>query len=93
MSDLTKSILDRCLHAVWQRTQRKHLAGGLLAFACWFVPLFFVAVIIDRFTYTPGWLRAYSQGVTAWMPNPAVACGPENRAGINMIEAAATGIR
>jgi hypothetical protein len=58
MSDLTKSFLDRCLHAVWQRTQQKHFASGLLAFARWFVPLFFAAIIIDRFAYTPGWLRA-----------------------------------
>ena len=43
---------------MWQRTQRKHFAGGLLAFARWFVPLFFVAIIIDRFAYLPGWLRA-----------------------------------
>ena len=58
MSDLTESFLDRCLHAVWQRTQRKHFASGLLAFARWFVQLFFAAIIIDRFAYTPGWLRA-----------------------------------
>ena len=58
MSELTISSLDRCLRAVWLRTQRKHFAGGLLAFARWFVPLFFVAIIIDRFAYTPGWLRA-----------------------------------
>ena len=58
MSELTKSSLDRCLRAVWQRTQRKHFAGGLLTFARWFVPLFFIAIVIDRFAYLPGWLRA-----------------------------------
>ena len=58
MSATPQNYLDRCLRAVWQRTQRKHLAGGLLAFARWFVPLFFVAIIIDRFAYLPGWLRA-----------------------------------
>ena len=58
MSALTKSFLDRCLHAVWQRTQRKHFASGLLAIVRWFVPLFVIAIIIDRFAYTPGWLRA-----------------------------------
>ena len=58
MSENTHSSLNQCLRAVWQRGQRKHLIGGLLAFARWFVPLFFVAVIIDRFAYLPGWLRA-----------------------------------
>lgn len=57
MSGNTPSTLDRCLRAVWQRRQRKHLLGGLLAFARWFVPLFFVAIIIDRFTYLPSGLR------------------------------------
>ena len=58
MSEKPHSSLNQCLRAVWQRTQRKHFIGGLLAFARWFVPLFFVAIIIDRFTYLPGWVRA-----------------------------------
>ena len=58
MTEDTHSSLNQCLRAVWQRRQRKHLVAGLLAFARWFVPLFFVAVIIDRFTYLPGWVRA-----------------------------------
>jgi len=58
MSENTHSTLNQCLRAVWQRTQRKHFIGGLLAFAHWFVPLFFFVVIIDRFTYLPGWVRA-----------------------------------
>ena len=73
MSDNTHSSLNQCLRAVWHRTQRKHFVGGLLAFARWFVPLFFVAIIIDRFTYLPGWVRAIAALVliaaasrTAW---------------------------
>lgn len=58
MSENPHSSLNQCLRAVWQRSQRKHTIGGLLAFARWFVPLFFVAIIIDRFTYLPGWVRA-----------------------------------
>ena len=58
MSANTKSVLDGCLRAVWRRTQRKHFAGGLLAFARWFIPLFLVVIVIDRFTFAPGWLRA-----------------------------------
>jgi len=57
MSENPHSSLNQCLRAVWHRTQRKHFAGGLLAFARWLVPLFFVAIIIDRFTYLPGWVR------------------------------------
>ncbi|BCX49052.1 IgA-specific metalloendopeptidase [Haloferula helveola] len=58
MSENTHSALNRCLRAVWQRRQRKHLVGGLLAFARWFVPLFLVLILIDRFTFLPGWARA-----------------------------------
>jgi hypothetical protein len=58
MIEETHSSLNQCLRAVWQRRQRKNLIAGLLAFARWFVPLFFLAVIIDRFTYLPGWVRA-----------------------------------
>ncbi len=58
MSATPQNYLDHCLRAVWKRTQQKHLSSGLLAFVRWFVPLFFVAVIIDRFAYLPGWLRA-----------------------------------
>jgi hypothetical protein len=58
MSEKTHSHLNQCLRAVWQRRQRKHLVAGLLAFARWFVPLFLLAVIIDRFAYLPGSVRA-----------------------------------
>jgi hypothetical protein len=58
MSETTHSALNHCLRAVWQRTQRKHLVGGLLAFARWFVPLFLIAIVIDRYTFLPGWARA-----------------------------------
>ena len=58
MSENTHSSLNKCLRAVWHRSQRKHFISGLLAFARWSVPLFFVAIIIDRFTYLPGWVRA-----------------------------------
>lgn len=50
--------LNQCLRAVWQRSQRKQALGGLLAFARWFVPLFVVAAIIDRYAFLSGWLRA-----------------------------------
>lgn len=57
MSDNNNMEMNQCLHAVWQRAQRKHLVGGLLAFARWFVPLFVVTIIIDRFAYLPGSIR------------------------------------
>ncbi len=58
MSEHTQQAMMPCLRAVWQRAQRKHAAGGLLAFACWFVPLFLAIMVIDRYAYLPGWLRA-----------------------------------
>ena len=58
MSAATDNSLNQCLSSVWQRAQRKHLLGGLLAFTRWFVPLFLVIIVIDRFAYFPGWLRA-----------------------------------
>lgn len=58
MSNASDNSLDQCLRAVWQRTQRRHASGALLAFARWFVPLFLGIILIDRFTYMPGWLRA-----------------------------------
>ena len=54
MSHTSHNALNQCLRAVWRRTQRKHLLGGLLAFARWFVPLFLVAIAIDRFAFLPG---------------------------------------
>ncbi len=58
MSANPEQALNPCLRAVWQRAQRKHVIGGLLAFARWFVPLFLLTILIDRFAYFPGWLRA-----------------------------------
>jgi hypothetical protein len=58
MSQESHTTLDQCLRAVWQRTQRGHAIGALLAFARWFVPLFLVVILIDRLAYLPGWLRA-----------------------------------
>lgn len=58
MSQESHTTLDHCLRAVWQRTQRGHATGALLAFARWFVPLFLVVILIDRLAYLPGWLRA-----------------------------------
>ena len=52
------NTVNQCLRAVWQRSQRKHAISGLLAFARWFLPLFVAVIIIDRYTYFPGWLRA-----------------------------------
>ena len=57
MSQKSHSALNQCLRAVWRRAQRKHLLGGLLAFARWLVPLFLLAITIDRFTFLPGWVR------------------------------------
>ena len=39
MSQESNNTLHQCLHAVWQRTQRRHAAGAALAFARWFIPL------------------------------------------------------
>jgi hypothetical protein len=58
MSQESNNILHRCLRAVWQRTQRRHAAGGALAFARWFIPLTLGVILIDRLVYLPGWLRA-----------------------------------
>ena len=52
------NTVNQCLRAVWQRSQRKHAIAGLLAFARWFFPLFVAVIIIDRYAYFPGWLRA-----------------------------------
>ncbi len=57
MSDSNNTV-NQCLRAVWQRSQRKHAIAGLLAFARWFVPLFVAVIIIDRYAYFPGWVRA-----------------------------------
>ena len=38
MSKEPDNALNQCLRSVWQRSQQKHIAGGLLAFARWFVP-------------------------------------------------------
>jgi hypothetical protein len=48
-----KTILDPCLRAVWQRTQRKHISAGFLAISHWSIPLFLLGVAIDRLTYLP----------------------------------------
>lgn len=58
MSKNTNQAINQSLRAVWQRAQRKHAVGGLLVFARWFVPLFLITIVIDRFAYLPGWLRA-----------------------------------
>lgn len=58
MSERADNTLNQCLRKVWLRAQRKHLLGGLLAFVRWFVPLFLLTIVIDRFAYFPSWLRA-----------------------------------
>jgi hypothetical protein len=54
-SDIT---LDRCLRAVWRRTQGRHTTAALLALARWFVPLVLGVILIDWLTDLPNWLRA-----------------------------------
>lgn len=58
MSQESENTLNQCLRAVWQRTQQRHATGALLAFARWFIPIFLVIILIDRFAYLTGWLRA-----------------------------------
>ena len=58
MSQQSNKTINQCLRAVWLRTQRRHAAGALLAFARWFIPLFLVIILIDRVAFLPGWLRA-----------------------------------
>jgi hypothetical protein len=58
MSQESNNTIHQCLHAVWQRTQRRHAAGAALAFARWFIPLALGVILIDRLAYLPGWLRA-----------------------------------
>ena len=60
MSKEPDNALNQCLRSVWQRSQQKHIAGELLAFARWFVPLFLLVVVIDRFIDLPDWLRGGS---------------------------------
>ncbi|MEI6176541.1 MAG: hypothetical protein WCS43_06585, partial [Verrucomicrobiota bacterium] len=57
MSENLHQTMNACLCAVWQRTQRKHVISGLLAFVRWFVPLFLITILVDRYAYFPGWLR------------------------------------
>lgn len=52
------STLESCVRAVWRRTQRKHLATGLLALCRWGIPLFFLGMLIDRYAYLPTFGRA-----------------------------------
>ncbi len=58
MSAETSNTMNQCLHAVWQRAQRKNMLSGALAFARWFAPLFVAVIIIDRYAFFPGWFRA-----------------------------------
>lgn len=58
MSQEPDNTLNVCLRAVWQRTQQRHATGALFAFARWFIPIFLVIIVIDRFAYLPGWVRA-----------------------------------
>ena len=58
MSNQPNLPIKQCLLAVWRRTQRKHACSGLLAFFRWFVPLFLVILVVDRFAFLPGGIRA-----------------------------------
>lgn len=58
MSQESENILNQRLRAVWWRTQQRHATGALLAFARWFIPIFLIIILIDRFAFLPGWLRA-----------------------------------
>ncbi|MFM7179909.1 MAG: hypothetical protein ACKO2G_00295 [Verrucomicrobiales bacterium] len=58
MSENSNQAITECLLAVWRRGQRKHFFSGLLAFTRWFVPMFLLTILIDRFAYLPVWARA-----------------------------------
>jgi len=58
MSQESENTLNQCLRAVWKRTQHRHAIGALLAFARYFIPIFLVIILIDRFAFLPSWLRA-----------------------------------
>lgn len=58
MSQESDNTLNQCLRAVWQRTQSQHAAEAFFAFTRWFLPIFLVIILIDRFAYLPGWIRA-----------------------------------
>jgi hypothetical protein len=58
MSEASDMTLNRCLRAVWRRTQCRHAIGAVLAFARWFVPLVLGVILIDWLADLPDWLRA-----------------------------------
>lgn len=51
------SALNVCLHAVWRRTQKRHLSAGLLALGIWGIPIFLTGVVVDWFAFLPAFGR------------------------------------
>jgi len=47
------SALDASLHAVWRRTQKKHLSVGLLVMSIWAIPIFLIGMLVDRYAFLP----------------------------------------
>ena len=56
-SEQQSSSLGARVHAVWQRTQRNHLANGLLVFFRWGIPLFLIGVAFDWLVDLPSFGR------------------------------------
>ena len=57
MNENTNQRMNQCLRSVWARGQRKLVISGFLAFASWWVPLFLVSIIIDRYAFIPNSVR------------------------------------
>ena len=50
--------LNTRIKAVWRRHQNMHLSAGFLALCRWAIPMFLVAILIDRPTYLTSEVRA-----------------------------------
>jgi len=49
--------VDACVRAVWRRSQGLHATIGASAFLGWAIPIFLVAIVIDRPAFLPSALR------------------------------------
>ncbi len=52
------SLLDARIRAVWRRTQLLHASAGLLALCRWAIPIFVIAIVIDRPSFLPAVVRS-----------------------------------
>lgn len=55
--------LQSRVREVWRRTQRLHASAGMLALLRWAIPLFLVAIAVDRLMYLPAAVRGATVAV------------------------------